>query len=170
MTVHAGAALPLAVLAAGAPAGDRSSATADGFSAVQALTTDPQGFVRDWNRPGAHVDLQVTQQVRRGQPISAFIMFKGCRPAADGACHIRAEVEVVGSGGRLSGPKAGFRVWDRAPLDPPLIARSDRAATIAFDASDPPGRYVFRTTVTDQTDRAAPVSVRLETPVVLDGR
>lgn len=146
---------------------DHPSGAADGFYAVQAVTSDPQAFVRDWDRPGAHVDLQVTHDWVRGRPITVFILFRGCRSVIGGACHVRARVEVIAPDGKPTPLKADFRVWDKAPLQRPLMARSEQAPTLSLPDDAPLGRYVLRTTVADETDQALPKVVRLETSVIV---
>ena len=131
--------------------------TPNAFFAVPAIVADPQRFTAEWDKPGAHSDVQVVRTLKPGQPATVFILFRNCRPAADGACHVRANLQVFAPDGKPTQLAGMFVVWSKAAPAAGMFYRSEQAPTIRFDASDAPGRYVLRTTITAVSDGRAPL-------------
>ena len=143
-------------------------ATPTAFFAAPAIVADAQRFTAEWDRPGAHADVQVVSSLKPGQPATVFVLFRDCRPAADGTCHVKADLQVFAPDGKLT-PLAGtFVVWSKAAPPAGMFYRSEQAPTIRFDNSDPAGRYVVRTTITDVGDGRAPLVERREGGLVLE--
>ena len=112
-------------------------------------TTDAQGFLRDWNKPGPHADIHGATTVRRGQPIDTFIAFRGCRADAQGRCNVTASFELRDPNGKpVAYPP--LEVWANRPQPAPgLIYMSRQSLGMTFTADDPLGAYVVRAAVTD---------------------
>jgi hypothetical protein len=126
-----------------------NSASAAGFSVLQMATTDAQGFVRTWNRPGPHADMRGETAVRPGQPIDTFIAFRGCRADPAGRCNVTAAFEVTGPDGKAQTTPV-MEVWAGEPLPAPgLIYLSRRSLGLTFTPADRPGPYRIRAAVTD---------------------
>ena len=53
--------------------------SAENFIAQLILTTDEQGLLKKWNTPSETVNVNTSSTVERNSPISAFIVFGGCK-------------------------------------------------------------------------------------------
>jgi hypothetical protein len=142
-----------------APAKDESAAAGD-FTAVQISTTDPEGLMRQWAVPTPRVNLTAARQMRRNQPIFTFIIFKGCRRDAAGACNVVARFEVFDPTGKPYNPPQDAEVWVAKPAPPVGVYQlSVGALGIGIEDGEPLGRYTVRATV---TDKVSGVSLRTE--------
>jgi hypothetical protein len=131
----------------GWPASARS-AQAGEFAVVQVATTRPDALMAEWrNRtPGAR--LKGDRKVRPEQPITSFIVFRGCRANAEGRCSVTVDYDLRDPAGH---PTALTRasVWDAPPPEGRMLQISGDGVTLGFGRSKPPGDYRLRAQVTD---------------------
>ena len=141
-----------------------------GFSAHQVIVADPQAFLEEWGRPGPHVDIHLTRAVGVGQPVTVFVLFQSCRVASDGACHVKATLQVIGPNGRPTPLRSTFVVASKPPVGVGLIARSEQGPTIKLDGDAKPGLYTLQTVVTDEGDPLSPIVLHRESSLMLNPR
>ena len=138
------------------------------FFAQPVIVSDAQRFTAEWDKPGAHADVHVVSTIKPGQPATVFILFRDCWPATDGAFHVKADLEVLGPDGKPTPLSGAFIVWSKAAPPAGMTYRSEQAPTIKFDDASLPGRYIVRTTITDEGDGGAPRVERREQVLTLE--
>ena len=147
-------------MAAGAAASQPSTASAGDFAVLQVATTDPNALLAEWAKPTPGVRLTSSTRAARNQPIVTFIIFKGCKADASGACNLTADFTVTGPTGRIYSQEKAARVWvGRPPPPKQALQLSESGLGLRFEAKDPLGPYRVRTTV---TDHVAGVSLHTE--------
>lgn len=160
------AALVLAVAAmaagsaAGQPAARPNTASAGDLSVLQIATTDPDALLAEWAKPTRGVRLTGSTRATRNQPIVTFIIFKGCKADASGACNLTADFTVTGPTGRVYSQEKAAKVWVGRRRPPnQALQLSESGLGLRFEDKDPLGPYRVRTTV---TDHVAGVSLHTE--------
>jgi hypothetical protein len=146
--------------------GGRPNEAASGdFAVLQIATTDPAGLLADWARPGAGARLQAFTRTVRHRPIVTYLVFKGCRADAAGACNVTASFETLDPGGRSVGPASAAKVWVGRPPAPGLALQlSQDGYGLEFNDSDPAGAYRVRVSI---TDHIAGITVQTEQQLTL---
>lgn len=153
------AAMSMALVASGAQARPEAAWSGD-FGAIQIATTDPEDLFREWAKPTPGVNLTTMSQVRRNQPITTFIIFKGCRANPVGNCNVTVDFEVITPSGTLYAEHKGAEVWVDRPAPPPgVIQLSVAGMGLGIEDKDALGDYKVRATT---TDHVAGLSVQTE--------
>jgi hypothetical protein len=112
------------------------------------LTPDEKSFRHTWNTATAAPQLRSTDSLRRGEQISAMILFHGCTAGRSGKCDGDVKFTLIDPSGK-NVPAGEGPLWSL----PPQIGRlllSDTSLTVGFDANDKPGTYKVQATVTDK--------------------
>lgn len=138
-------------------------ASAGGFAVMQFFTTDAREVVAAWARPTPGVQVRNTHQVRLGQPVTTFIVFRGCKPDRRGLCDVRATVQLLDPAGKPS-VGATAKVWAGQAPPPHVLRLSTDGVTVKFTKADALGPYRVRTAV---TDRVAGVTLHTEETLVV---
>jgi hypothetical protein len=138
------------------PAEADLSQTGDGiFFAKMLVTSDVDGFWREWQKPDPP-HIRTTAEVTRAELVHAMIVFGGCTAGSDGNCDVGVEFSMIGPDGKPygGGPVAGD-AWQGAP--PPGRNLQASASSLGFklDPPDPLGRYIIRAKVIDRVAKKA---------------
>jgi hypothetical protein len=86
---------------------DRKS-TGD-FGAQLVFVTDEQELFTKWGTPSETVNLDTVESVTINQPISAFVIFSGCKPTAKGQCNVSMRFRVIQPDGKVRGAEPACR-------------------------------------------------------------
>lgn len=130
--------------------GQPDMAGSGNFGVIQIATDDPDRLVADWQTPTPGVSLKGTTQIRRGRPVTTFLVFKGCRADRSGKCNVTSDFDVFDPAGHLSGQVKSIKVWVGLPPAPGNnLQLSSSGFRIAFDDTDALGAHRVRATVTD---------------------
>jgi hypothetical protein len=126
-----------------------NSAISGGFAVLQTATTDVGALQAEWMKhtPGVHA--KTTTHVRRNQPITTFITFRGCRADKAGKCDVTVAYEVIGPSGKTCA-RQSLDVWSHRPQPHAgTIQLSRDGMEVVFDGADAVGAYTVQATVTD---------------------
>lgn len=127
------------------------------------LTPSEQRFCDTWDRSSTSPRLESTNSVRRGQKVSAMILFHGCSANAKGQCDAIVRFALVSPDGKAT-PAGEGPLWTKAPARG-MILLSHASLTLGFDQSDRVGNYQVVATVIDriagkQIEVSAPLAVQ----------
>jgi hypothetical protein len=143
----------------------KDAAQSNGFAALQIATTEPGQFMADWEKPGAGVKLVSPDRVKRGHPIVTFILFRGCKPDARGACNVTVDFATTGPSGKTYDETKGAEVWVGRPPPPGrAIQLSAGGLGLSFETKDIPGPYRVTARI---TDHVAAITLQTEKTLTL---
>ena len=113
------------------------------------LAANEAQFRKTWHSSRTPPRLNAINTVRRGETVSALLIFHGCTPAATGACEVVSSFIIEGSdGGRT--PGGDGPVWTEAPARPGLLQLGQAGMSVVFDPSDPVGDYRIIANIEDR--------------------
>ena len=125
------------------------SMKSDGNLGVQlVLTPDEKSFRNTWNNATAAPQLHSADTLRRGERISAMILFHGCRAASNGNCDGDVKFVLIDPNGKRV-PAGEGPLWSLPPQSGRILL-SNTSLTVGFDRTDQPGTYRFQAHVTDK--------------------
>ncbi|MGH9749069.1 MAG: hypothetical protein ACRD6R_03995 [Candidatus Polarisedimenticolia bacterium] len=134
------------------------------FGAMILLTDNPEEFLEQWNRPAApgyKPQLRTTTATRRGGNVAAIIMFRGCKPDANGNCDAEVDFRLLRPDKTLYGEQKQAELWKGKPAPPGDYLQVGLGIFgIRVEPDDPFGTYTFEATV---RDRLAKMQVVLTT-------
>jgi hypothetical protein len=135
------------------PLSDRASRGK--FGVLQVAAGDAGRFTKDWRLGIASADM--TTSTVANSPLFTFLIFRGCKPGADGKCDLVADFVIYRPDGTTNEDNKGIVVWARAaPESSTKSTLGDGALGFGTDAEGPFGEYRVVATV---TDRVAKISV-----------
>jgi hypothetical protein len=121
----------------------------DGFSVMQVAAPDTATFIAAW-KIGNGATIASTRTVA-DKPLFTFLIFRGCKPDADGKCDIAADFVITRPDGTTNEDNKGVVVWNKAaPADPKQPTIGDGALGYGVDSEGPFGDYLVVATVTDK--------------------
>jgi hypothetical protein len=138
-----------------------AQASRNGFGVFMLVTPDLDGFWEAWARPSPP-QIGTTDEVRRGRPVYAILLFSGCRPAPDGNCNVTAELSMTGPNGSPYGDTMRGLVWAGPPAPQYRLQASESSLGFRLEPADPLGTYTLRAMV---TDNVAGTTLSVEQPV-----
>ena len=160
--------LPLAVQAGwidptGTPIPDTENRRSVGdFGIHIVLAANEAQFRQVWNASTTPPKLDTLNTVRRGETVSALLVFHGCAPGGTGVCDVVSEFIIEGpDGGRM--PGGSGPVWAGGPVRQGLLQLGQASMSVVFDQADPVGDYRIIANVKDRVSgRALSVVARLK--------
>jgi hypothetical protein len=162
---HAARLIPTGILLSGHGATRRmaidSPATreAGDFGAMLLLTTEPDRFLKSWHRPEEEISLRSAVSVRRGAPIVAFVIFRGCQADASGLCQSSVDFRVLKPDGSEYLSFENRDLWRAKPAPPEgAVQVSAEHLGVVIEPADPLGPYEVQVVVRDEV---ANVSLKL---------
>jgi hypothetical protein len=121
----------------------------NGFSVMQVAAPDAQAFTAAW-KIGNGAKAASTRTVA-DKPLFTFLIFRGCKPDADGKCDIVADFTITRPDGTTNEDNKGVVIWDKAaPTDSTKPMLGDGALGYGVDSEGPFGDYLVVATVTDK--------------------
>ena len=152
----------------GEPAEDTPSSRSIGdFAAMLLLSSKPNEFLEEWNRP-ASADfaprMETADRVKRGDIIVAFVLFSGCSPSEDGLCDASVDFEVLRPDGAEYSTIADAELWrGKAPVPKPYLQLGTTYLGLVIEPQDPLGDYTVNVQVCDSvSDRCLDLTEQFE--------
>ncbi len=125
------------------------------FGAQMIFTTDEQALFKKWATPSETVDLNTVERVTINQPISAFIIFGGCRPTAKGLCDVSMRFRVLQPDGKVYSETPTMEVWHDKPAPRArMLELSVEYLKIVVEPHEQRGRYTIQAQVRDDNTGA----------------
>jgi len=119
-----------------------------GFGAMILLTNDLDAFYAEWRKPRTPT-IKVTDVAVRGTPITAVVLFTGCR-AVGAKCDIRVDFTVLKPDGSVYGSQKDVAAWKDKPAAPKGVVQvSEASLGIRIEPNDPNGKYLVKVKVRD---------------------
>ncbi len=120
------------------------------FSSWLVLVQDDQALYSAWQKPGASVRVNESEQVRINEPISAFIVFSGCEADSSGNCDVQMRFRVLAPDGSVYAESPPMEVWQgkKAP-NAQLLELSVGYLKVAIEPHEQLGNYQVEAQVKD---------------------
>ncbi len=125
----------------------------DGFGALQLATINPPLFMTLWRQNSGDVSLPVNSATVRNQPITTYILFKGCTRAEDGNCYVTAEFSIYDPTGKLYGYHKGIPLWKSTKPPGRAYSLGDETLGLKVENGEKLGTYTIRVRTTDEVAR-----------------
>jgi hypothetical protein len=140
----------------GKPLADVEDRKANGnFGAQLIFTTDEQGLFKKWATPSEGVNIDNVESVEINKPISAFIIFFGCKPASSGNCNVSMRFRVLQPDGKVYSETPAMEVWQDKPAPPGhSLELSVQYLKVIVEPHEQRGRYTVQTQVRDDNTDA----------------
>ena len=121
---------------------------------------DEQDLFRSWSKPAESVDVKDIDSTAIDSPISALIVFGGCKPDVQGNCSVVMRFRVIGPDGKLYSETPVMEVW-HAKMPPPnrSLQLSVDYLKVIVEPHEQRGKYVVDAEVWDNN---AGSTVRLQ--------
>ena len=130
---------------------DENMKSAENFIAQLILTTDEQGLLKKWNTPSETVNVNTSSTVERNSPISAFIVFGGCKVDQQGNCDLATKFKIYQPDGKLYADLPEMEVWSGKPVPPNRsIQLSVAYLKVVIENGEQLGKYRVDSVVTDK--------------------
>jgi len=127
---------------------DRKSVGA--FGAQLIFTVNDQALFKKWATPSETVDVDTVESVSINQPISAFVIFNGCKPDATNLCKVSMRFRVVQPDGKVYSETPAMEVWHGKPAPPGRsLELSVQYLKVIVEPHELRGRYTVQTQVRD---------------------
>lgn len=129
------------------------------FGAMLLLSTEPDRFMQTWQRPEEEISLHSADTVKRGVPIVAFVLFRGCTADKHGMCNGSVDFRVLRPDGSDYVSFENRDLWRGKPALPDgAVQVSAEHVGVVIEPEDPLGQYEVQVVV---RDNVAGVSLRL---------
>jgi len=140
----------------GKPLADVEDRKASGnFGAQLIFTTDEQGLFKKWTTPCEGVNINNVESVEINKPISAFIIFFGCKPTSSGNCNVSMRFRVLQPDGKVYSETPAMEVWQDKPAPPGhSLELSVQYLKVIVEPHEQRGRYIVQTQVRDDNTGA----------------
>jgi hypothetical protein len=92
--------------------------SAANFIAQIILTTDEQSLLKKWSTPSETVNVSTASTVERNKPISAFIVFGGCKVDQRENCNLVVKFKIFQTDGKVYADLPEMEVWSGKPVPP----------------------------------------------------
>jgi hypothetical protein len=147
----------------GKPIPDTESRQSAGDFGVQILlTADENKFRQTWNSSATPPRLSTTSVVRRGETVSALLLFHGCAPTSAGVCDVDSQFVIESPDGTKT-PAGGGPLWSSQPMPLRLLQLGQSSMTVGFDKTDRLGEHRIIANIKDKvTGKTLTVATRLK--------
>lgn len=120
------------------------------FVAQLILTNKDKALYTAWNIPSEGVYIDSSSIVKRNEPISAFIVFGGCKEDNTGNCRLIVEFTVIQPDGNLYSQTPPMEVWYEKKKPPKkALELSVDYLKIVFEEGEQIGNYEIVAKVSD---------------------
>jgi len=125
------------------------------FGAQLVLVTDDQALFKTWATPSETVNLNTVESVTINQPISAFVIFSGCKATAKGQCSVSMRFRVIQPDGKIYSETPAMEVWHDKPAPRARgLELSVQYLKIIVEPHEQRGRYTIQAQVRDDNSGA----------------
>ena len=120
------------------------------FGAQLIFIADEQALFKQWATPSATVNLDTVDTIKVNRPISAFIIFSGCKANPAGNCNVSMRYRVIQPDGKVYAETPTMEVWQEKP-EPPghALQLSVQYLKVVIEPDEQQGRYTVQTQVRD---------------------
>jgi hypothetical protein len=132
-------------------------ATEPTLSLTVVVTAKGKELFNSWDRPtGKPFTVEPVGVARRGQFLSAVVLFKGCKPDAAGNCNVSMNITAYAPDGSKYGVMPDAELWQGKPS--PTLGFTQLARDymgIVIEPSDPSGTYRVAVVARDRNANAS---------------
>jgi hypothetical protein len=120
------------------------------FGAMVFMTTDSQKMLDNWEAPTEGYYVLSDEEVEKGKPIEALVVFYGCKANEIGNCVAEVDYRIVKPDGSVYTEIKNTELWKNKPAMPEgkLGLAVDRVGLIA-EVDDPVGVYTVELVIRD---------------------
>lgn len=126
------------------------------FGTHQISTTDPEMLQKVWAQPSPGVDISTQDEATRNQPIFSFVIFRGCKAAADGNCHVSTRFVILDPKGKPYGKMSKAPIWDMPPPPKGNLQLGQGASGLRVEDGEMLGKYRV---IAHTTDNVAKITL-----------
>jgi hypothetical protein len=119
------------------------------FGAEIIFTTDAKALEKRWATPSDTVHIDSVDRVGINQPISAFVVFSGCKAKATGKCDVSMTFRVIQPDGKVYATTPEMEVWQDKDAPGTALALSVQYLRIRIEPHESRGRYTVNVEVRD---------------------
>ncbi len=120
------------------------------FGASLIFVPDEDELFKQWATPSESVNVRTTDKVRVNEPISAFVVFGGCKADKEGNCSVVMRFRVVRPDGKVYVDSPPMDVWSGQPAPPGRsLELSVAYLKLIIEPKDQLGKYVISAQVMD---------------------
>ena len=121
-----------------------------GFCAELVLSSNSEVALRNWNTPSEGVYFPTSEEMKKGEVISAFIVFKSCALTEQGLCRLTHQLTIYQPDGKVYGKIPESEVWyDKQSPEGESIGLSVDFIKLIVEPHEQLGTYTFKVTVKD---------------------
>jgi hypothetical protein len=121
------------------------------FGAQLIFISDEQTLLKRWATPSKTVMLDTVDSVEINEPISAFIVFSGCKPSSTGNCNVSMRFKVTQPDGKIYTETPAMEVWQDKPVPPRhTLELSAQYLKVIVEPHEQRGNYTVQTQVRDE--------------------
>lgn len=131
----------------------------NGFGGHLVMAKDPQGFIKEWQKPEMP-KIDVVSEVKRGELVGAFVLFVGCKPDSSGVCNAEIDYVVLKPDGSVYAERKAQPLWKEQAPPTGNIQLSRAILAIRMQSKDPTGVYKVKAKLSDLN---ANITLELET-------
>jgi hypothetical protein len=125
------------------------------FGAQLIFTSDEQALFKKWATPSETVNLDTVESVRINWPISAFVIFSGCKPAPSGNCNVSMRFRIIQPDGKVYSETPSMEVWrDKPAPNGHTLELSVQYLKVVIEPHEARGRYIVQAQVRDENTGA----------------
>lgn len=135
----------------------REQAKVGDLMIVQLWTDKPDAFLNAWNQPSPP-NLGTTTKIQRKKPITAFVIFAGCKGDTAGNCKLTGDIEFRDPDGQPYGAHRNIDFWSGVAIEGYELRLSPAGSTLVVEDGEKLGEYAVRITVTDDVAKAVAVT------------
>jgi len=120
------------------------------FGSQLIFVNDELALFETWSKPSETVDVKTVDSVTINQPISAFVIFSGCKPTTKGQCNVSMRFRVIQPDGKIYSETPAMEVWQNKPAPRNhALELSVQYLKIIVEPHEQRGRYTIQTQVRD---------------------
>lgn len=119
------------------------------FGAEIIFTTDAEALEKRWATPSDTVHIDSVDKARINQPISAYIVFSGCKATATGKCDVTMSFRVIQPDGKVYATTPDMEVWQNKNAPGTALALGVQYLRIRIEPHELRGRYTVNVEVRD---------------------
>jgi hypothetical protein len=107
------------------------------------VTAKGEQLFDSWDQPtGKPFSVVPVKVAKRGEFLSAVVLFKNCRPDAAGNCNVEMDITAFDPKGRTYGTMPKEELWRAKPAPSPGFTQLSRGYMgIVIEPNDPSGTY-----------------------------
>ena len=131
----------------------------NGFGGHLIVVENPREFIQQWLKAETPKITSVSE-VKRGEPIGAFVLFAGCKQDTQGVCNSEVDYTIYKPDGSVYVERKKLPLWKEKAPPTPNTQLGKAILALRFGKDEPVGEYKVKAKVSDFN---ANISFELET-------